>query len=213
MAHKSGIILESQKERLNEALQILGYRGFRPFYRDLRARSDFCVTEATVRNWHLGRREAPSKYYATLARTFSLSLDWLLLGGGNPLNVNSNESRVRLALLKGLWLNPDEAYQLSRVVQAALMGPLALHVPTVPQEDIVALGRAFLTLAEEYQARMLRPSDRDDRGRVDSLLQVAEAMMGWDTPTSDQETDRWEPDTLDGMIARLNGTVIPGPVV
>lgn len=212
MAHKPRMIRESQTKRLNEALQILGYRGFRPFYRDLTSRSDFAATEATVRNWHLGRREAPSNYYATLARTFSLSLDWLLLGGGSPLNVNSNESRVRLALLKGLWLNPDEAYQLSRVVQAALAGPLGLHVPTVPEEDIVALGRAFLKLAGEYQTRLLRPSDRDDRGRVDSLLQVAEAMMGWDGPTAG-EADAWEPDTLGAMVARLNGKENPAPVV
>lgn len=213
MAYKSTNSLAPQKQRLNEALQILGYRGFRPFYRDLRARSDFSATEATVRNWHLGRREAPSKYYATLARTFSLSLDWLLLGGGNPLNVNSNESRVRLALLKGLWLHSDEAYQLSRVVQAALTGPLALHVPTVPEEDIVALGRAFLKLAEEYQSRLLRPSDRDDRGKVDSLLQVGEAMMAWDTPRPGEVSDLWEPDTLDAMVARLSGKANLGQVV
>lgn len=213
MAQNGGVILEAQRERLNEALHILGYSGFRPFYRDLRARSDFSATEATVRNWHLGRREAPSKYYATLARTFSLSLDWLLLGGGNPLNVGSQENRVRLALLKGLWLHPDEAYQLSRVVQAALTGPLALHIPTVPHDDIVALGRAFLTVAEEYRSRLLRPSDRDDRGRVDSLLHVAEAMMGWDTPGSGNDVEAWEPDTLGAMIARLEQKAITGTVV
>lgn len=146
---------EPEPVRLEKLREALGIPSLREFWRQVTDRGGYECSYEAVRNWH-DDRPAPGRYYAAVAKAFSVDLRWLLLGEG--------EMWVRDA--------PDQwgLAEARKIVSRAESGFHKVATP-LTLSAFYAAWRAVERSLPDNQAEKLTPDERAELGRA--VLRVA----------------------------------------